>query len=633
MSGITHLFEPIKVGGVELKNRMMMLALTTFYGNQGKVSERYKDFYAERAKGGVGLISVGILYPSDIGPASYGGLSIAHDQSIPGLRELTHMIHTHGAKAAGQLGLQYKWRGGEVVGPSQIVTRRDLAPPRPLTVQEIHQIVDEFGDGAKRARQAGFDFIELHAGIGYFINRFLSPLTNKRTDAYGGSADNRMRLLLEIIDSAKNKAGHDYPLICRISGDEFMQGGNALEESKQISRRLEDAGVQCISVQAGWHEAPVPLIHQSVPPGAYVYQAEEIKGAVNVPVVAAYRINDPLLADKILAKGEADLIGLARALIADPEFPAKAREGRLDEIRRCIACCHCLDLVLSDKPMACTVNAMAGREAEYIIRPASRPKRVFVIGGGPAGMEAASRAAQRGHQVTLWERRNELGGQLLLAAIPPFKAELANLRKYLIGQVERCGVRIKMGVEATASSLQEERPDAVIVATGADPITPEIPGVERENVVTAFDVLSGCADAGQNVIVLGGGMVGCETAELLASKGKKVTILEMLGRIGNDIGMTTRWVIIQRLREAGIKMETEAKASEITDKGVRVVRRGSSEFFDGDTVVLAVGVSSNKKLAQELEGMFADIHTIGDCVEPGRFGQAIEGGLRVAREL
>jgi NADPH-dependent 2,4-dienoyl-CoA reductase/sulfur reductase-like enzyme len=324
---------------------------------------------------------------------------------------------------------------------------------------------------------------------------------------------------------------------------------------------------------------------------------------------------------------------MARALIADPELPNKANEGRLEDIRRCIACCHCLDQIMEDKPLACAVNARCGREAEYTIGTAARARKVFVIGGGPAGMEAARVAALRGHRVTLWEKGNQLGGQLRLAAVPPGKDEINSLTAYLSGQVSKLGVKVNLGQEATAQAIERGKPDAVIVASGATPIIPDIPGVRGANVVTALEVLGGTRQVGERVVVIGGGMVGCETAELLAQQGKKVTVLEMLGRIGSDIGRTTRWVVLQRLGKAGVRTETKAKVEEITDKGVRAKRDGSSEFFEADSVVLAVGFQASQALAKGLEGKVAELHMIGDCTEPRRIAQAIESGLRVAREL
>lgn len=639
MTELAHLFQPIKVGSMELKNRLVFLAVMTGYSAGYEVTERLKAFYAERARGGTALLTTGILPPSSLGSPFGAMTGIFADRFIPGLRQFTDEVHRNGARFAAQLGLQYYWAKSEdspmeEVAPSAVATRR-APPPREFTIEEIEQMVDDFSEAARRARDAGFDAVEFHAGIGYMINRFLSSCTNKRSDRYGGSLEGRARFLLEIVESTKKKAGADYPIICRISADEFMEGGNTLDDSRRIAAMLEQAGVACLSIQAGWHECPRPLVHMSVPRGAFVYQAEEIKRAVSIPVVAAYRINDPVLADDILARGQADLIGMARPLIADPSLPQKASQGRLDEIRTCIACGHCLDTVMTGMSMACAINPMVGHEAEYTVEPAREQRRVFVIGGGPAGMEAAAIAAQRGHQVALWERGQRLGGNLIPAAVPQYKAEIRELIRYLEGQVQRSGVEVHLGEEASADTVLQTRPDAVVVATGAQAKLPDLPGFDRPNVATAIDVLMGRREVGQNVIVVGGEMVGCEVADYLAEQGKRVTLLARRHRVGDDVGRTTRWVIVKRLGDLGVHMETQINVLEVTDDGVRCVHKESGEeiAFAGDSVVLAVGMAPDDALSQALDGKVPALYSIGDCAQGEKIVDAIEGGFRVGREL
>lgn len=634
MAKLKKLFEPINIGTLRLENRLVMLGIQTLYGANDQVTERYRNFLVERARGGVGLIIASIFYPADVG--QIGGIGIYHDHFIPGLRSLTDAIHGNGGKVAAQICIQYHWRRdssvpAEVVAPSAVTTRPGTSP-RALTLDEIRLLVKQFGEATGRAQQAGFDAVEFVAGIGYLINRFLSPLTNQRTDEYGGSLENRARFLLEIIDNARRKVGKDYPIICRVSGEEFMKGGQKLEDVQKIASILEQAGIQALNVQAGWHESPVPLIHTSVAPGAFVYLAEGIKKVVNIPVIAAYRISSPALAEEIVAQGKADMVGMARALIADPELPNKARQGRFQDILPCIACCRCLDTIFQDKPMVCSVNPRVGREAEFAIKRASPPKKVFVIGGGVAGMEAARVAALRGHQVTLFEKADRLGGHLLEAAIPPFKSEIKALNDYLVAQVQKGGVDLKLGKEVSPRDIVEKAPDAVIVATGSEPLIPPIPGVEKSIVATALDVLSGRRSVGDRVIVVGGGMVGLETAEFLAQQGKKVTILEMLERLGSDIERVTRWVVVGRIHRAGVKAETKTKVVEITDTGVKASRDGVSTTFEADSVVLAVGFKPNAGLAEALRGKVPAVYSVGDCVEPRKIAQAIEDGFKAALE-
>lgn len=642
MTQFTHLFEPTKVGNVELKNRMVMLAIGTGYPEpDGTVGDRFINFYVERAKGGVGLIIVPFA-PFDMAIPVIPGLYDA--RFIPGARRLTDAVHAYGTKIAPQFLGQYFWVNKEngsfeFIAPSPVFNRMIGATPKALTLEEIHLLVDEYGEAGRRAREAGFDAIELHLGIGYLLNRFISPCTNKRTDEYGGSLENRMRFPLEIIARIHKRAGEDYPIICRVSADEFMKGGHTLEDSKKVVSILETAGVQAMDVEAGWHECPEPLVVMSVPRGAFVYLAEEIKKVVNVPVVAAYRINNPELAEQILADGKADLIGLGRALLADPEFPNKAREGKSDEIRSCIACSNCLDNLLTGyksgtvSPAFCSLNPRMGKEVECAIEPARVVKRVLIVGGGPGGMEAARVAALRGYQVTLCERAEKLGGQLSVACLPPYKDELGCLIESMATQVKKAGVEVRLNTEVTPEAVEKENPDVVILATGATPAIPDVPGVKQGNVVTAVDVLTRREAVGETAIIIGGGMVGCETAEFSAALGKKVTIVEMLPKIGSDYGATYRHVVLRRMRKTGIKMETNVMVEGITDRGVKAKRDGHAKFFSGDTVVLAVGFKPNKELGQKLSGRIPALYSIGDCVEPRRIKEAIEEGFRLAREI
>lgn len=642
MTQFTHLFDPIKVGNVELKNRMVMLAIGTGYPEpDGTVGDCFINFCVERARGGVGLI-ITPFAPFDMAIPVIPGLY--DDRFIPGARRLTDAVHAYGTKIAPQFLGQYFWVNKEngsfeFIAPSAVFNKMIGTTPKALTVEEIHRLVDEYGEAGRRAREAGFDAIELPLGIGYLLNRFISPCTNNRTDEYGGSLENRMRFPLEIIDRIHRQAGEDYPIICRVSVEEFMEGGHTLEDSKKVVSILEAAGVKAIDVEAGWHECPVPLVAMSVPRGAFVYLAEEIKKVVNVPVVAAYRINTPELAEQILAQGKADLIGLGRALLADPEFPNKAKEGRSDEIRTCIACSNCLDNLLTGyksgtvPPAFCSVNPRMGKEAEYTIEPARVVKKVLVVGGGPGGMEAARVAALRGHQVTLCEKGEELGGQLRVACLPPYKDELGSLIKNMASQVRTAGVEVRLNTEVTLELVEKENPDVLILAIGAMPLIPDIPGVGQDNVVTAVDVIMRREDVGETAIVVGGGMIGCEAAEFLAAAGKKVTIVEMLPKIGSDYGATYRHVVLRRLREIGIKMETNVMVEEITDRGVKAKRDGAVEFFSGDTVVLAVGFKPIKGLGEKLSGKVPAPYSIGDCVEPRRIKEAIEEGFVLAREI
>ena len=645
MHQFNYLFTPIDVGTMEIRNRIVMLPLTTgFCENDETVGNRFITFYAERAKGGVGLIIVPfspVIAGSPMEPGLY------EDRFIPDVRRLTNTIHAYGAKIAAQLITSYHviLNDGvpEVVGPSPVLNQMMRCTPRPLTVEEIQRIVKEYGQAARRARQGGFDAVEVLVGGGYLLNRFLSPISNKREDEYGGSLENRMRIILEVIESMRREVGKDFPIGCRLNVEEQMEGGHTIEDSREVVRILEKAGIQMINIYTGWHEAPVPTVQASLPKGAFAHLAEKVKGWVSIPVIAANRINDPLVAEKILAEGKADLIGMARALLADPGLPNKAREGKVDEIVPCIACSNCLTEILTSykdwgKPVStsCTVNPLAGKEVESVIKPAERSKKVFVIGGGPGGMEAAITAAARGHKVTLYDRGNELGGKLLIASLPPYKDEIKSLVKSLAIRTEKAGVEIRLKSKAGSKTIEEGKPDVLILAAGAKSLIPPIPGVDGRNVVLAEDVLTGRKTVSGNVLVVGGGMVGCETAEFLIENIKditQVTVLEMLNRMADTVSPTYRPFFLTRLKKAGIKMETNTTVQEITQQGVTVNQKGVTTFIKGDFVVLAVGYTSNHPINEKIKEEIPEVYSIGDCVKPRMIKEAIEEGFWIGRKI
>ncbi|MBN1614678.1 MAG: FAD-dependent oxidoreductase [Deltaproteobacteria bacterium] len=642
MTELKHLFSPLRVGSMELKNRIVLLPTALGYAQDGVPSKRLTTYLEERARGGVGCMET----PCSFFPASEGiegtfMLDASDRDHIPAFRKLTDLIHSYGVPIVGQLITLMGWRrekGGpyELVYPSvTAMRRREFLPPREITVEEIGLFVRQHGDAAKILRESGFDAVEVMGGVGAVLSRFMSPLANLRTDDYGGSFEKRMRLPLEIIAEIKKKAGEDFPLLWRYSGHEFMEGGFDVEEAGEIGRCLEKAGVKWLNLQVGWHDSPIPLITKEVPQGHWVYIAERIKKKISIPVMTTYRITDPVMADRIVAEGRADLIGMARALFCDPEFPNKAKEGRLDEINRCICCCRCVDQAVGGgKPFEiCSVNPRIGPELDTPLEPAARKKRILVVGGGVAGMEAARVAALRGHQVTLWERSDRLGGLLDWAMVPPNKTELRYVLDYLGNQLRRLGVDVRVLKEATAEAVIMEKPGAVVVATGSHPIVPLIPGIEGPNVVLALDVLAGKADVGQRVVIVGGGKIGCETAQHLLTKGKTITIVEMLAKIGVDIGASERFITVNGLRQAGVALEPNAKVVEITPEGVKTLREGSEVTFEGDTVVISVGMEATKDLEKALRGKVDEIYAVGDCVEPKRIGDAIKAAYLTARDI
>jgi len=625
---------------MQLKNRIVLLPMA-LYANNGYPSDRQTRFLVERAQGGAGVVCMP-LNPLPKGFEFSGNMTcdLTEDIYVKPLRELVSRIHDCGAPVVGQLITLIFWRRDgtsplEIVGPSEVALRPRAHKPRALTVEEIHLFTRQYAEAALRAREAGFDAVEIMGGIGGTISRFMSPIANQRTDEYGGSFENRMRFPLEIMEQCRAAAGRDYTLLWRYSGHEFVDGGYGVEEACEIGRALEKAGAGWLNLQVGWHDTTTPLVTKEVPQGHFVYIAEKIKNSVNIPVVTGYRITDPEMADRIIAEGKADLIGMARALISDPELPNKAEAGRLHAINRCICCCRCLDQGLAQhQPLeVCSVNARVGDEILTDIKPASRAKKILVIGGGPCGMEAARVAALRGHTVTLWEKSNRLGGLLHYAKAPAGKWEIGYLIDYLDNQLRELKVKVVLNREADSSSIINEGADAVILATGSKPCIPNIPGIDGAGVITALEVLSGEKKAGGKVLVIGGGTIGCEIAEMLAAEGKKLTILEMLPKIGMDIGPTERFIMLSSLRGKGVDLQVAAQATGISGAGVEAACAGTTRLFEADTVILATGMQPDNDLSTGLAGKLPEVYSIGDCVEPKRIGEAVKDAYRVALKL
>ena len=633
MVKLEKLFEPARIGKVELKNRIVMAPMIANYAtNKGEVTERIKNYYEERAKGGVGLITVAggnvdtktKAYPLQLG--------IYADRLIPGLKELTKVIHAYGAKVSIQMAhsagrAPLKIDEAQPVRPSYVAQEW----PTELTTNEIENVIEDYTRGTIRAKEAGFDLIEIGCAHGGLLEQFLLPQTNKRTDEYGGDLEGRTRIICELIRRIKEKVAKHFPIICRISGNGIV---HPIEDAKNIARILERAGVDGLHVTESPSRQMVSIPPMAIPRGCFAPLAEGIKEVINIPVICVGRINDPLVAEEILQGRKADFVALGRALLADPELPNKAAKGELDEIRRCVACNQgCFDRLEAGLAITCAQNASVGKEKEYEIKVTKTPKKVMVVGGGPGGMEAARVAALRGHNVTLYEKDSELGGLLILAAKPPHKDEIRNEINYLKHQVEKINIKVELQKEVTPELIKEINPDVVIIGTGAIPIVLKIPGVDRKSIYTANDVLTGKAETGENITVVGGGFIGCETAEFLAEKGKRVTIVEMLERMGTGIGSIYRLFLMDRLRGYGVKMLTKTKIMEITERGIIVEAEGEDKTIEADTIVYAVGMEPNKDLFKKLEGKIPELYAIGDCVEPRKSFEAIHEGSEIAHKI
>lgn len=642
MESFQKLFEPGYISKLRLKNRLTRAAMYTAFGAlDGSVTERIIRHYCELAQGGAGLVIVEFSYiDTKSSKSNYCQLSVADDEYIPGLAWLAMTIKQNGARA----GLQISHAGGQryVTTPSKKVPSRVAweaiyskgdSPPEELTFEEIREVVENFGDAALRAKKACFDMVEVHGCHGYLISEFLSPITNMRTDRYGGTLENRMHFLIEIIENIRKKVGSDYPLSVRLNGSEYLEGGITIDETIETAKVLEQNGVNVVHISGGTHQNSDTLVVPTYwPLGYHVWAAEKVKKAVGIPVIASGSITTPGLAEEILKNMRADFISLARPLLADPHFPKKAQEGRSEDIAPCIRC----NYGCQGRPegaVTCAVNIAAGRENDFRIKKAIKPKRVTVIGGGPAGMEAARVATMMGHEVTLFEKRM-MGGMLIEASVPEFKADIRLLIKYLSVQLEKLGVKI-INTEANAEVIKKSGANTVIIAAGATQIVPDVPGAGKNIVVEAMEVLNG-AKVGKEVLVVGGGLIGCETALFLAEQKKKVTIVEILDQILPEVQVvSSRKALVESLDKQSVTIKTNTRLEEITDDGIIVSdMEGRKSKLKGDAVVFALGLKADDKLYNQLISLpDIDVYCVGDYVEPRKIYDAIHEGHLIARNL
>jgi len=662
------LFEPIFINKLQIKNRFYMPAMHLNMAKNYFVTDKLLAFYRERAKGGVGIITVGYATVDELS-GSTGFIGAHLDEHIEGLSKLAEVIKSEGARACVQLNHAGRYMhsfmlgGKQPVAPSAIASKFTKETPRELTVEEIKGIIKKFADAAYRVKKAGFDAVEVLSGTGYLISEFLSPLTNKRDDEYGGSLENRMRFGLEVVQAIREKVGKDFPLIVRINGNDLMEGGLTKEETLTYAQKLESVGVDALNVNVGWHEAMIPQIVTKVPRGVYAYLARAVKEKVSIPVIACHRINDPVTAEELIADGFCDMVSTGRALIADPYFPKKVFEGREKDIIHCTACAQgCFDNLFKMKSVECLCNPKAGHETERVVQKAAKPLKLLIVGGGAAGMMAALTASEAGHDVTLYEKEATLGGQLNIAGVPGGREEFKVLSEDLSWQVTKSGVKLKLNTEVSEDIIEKEKPDFVILATGAVPVKPPIKGIDLPNVFDAWDVLKNNPLVGRNVVVIGGGAVGVETALFLAEKGtlpaeavkfllihrvekpeylyelsvkgtKNVTIIEMLPEIGTNFGKSTRWVMLQDLLRHKVNVLTGKKVTEIKEKSVLFSEDGDMKEIAADSVVIAVGSKPYNPLEELLIKKNIKYTVVGDAKKVGFAFDAVHSGFEAARKL
>jgi 2,4-dienoyl-CoA reductase (NADPH2) len=665
------IFDPIVINQLNIKNRIYMPAMHLGMAVDYEVSDSLVEFYAERARGGAGLICVGYATVDELS-GNTTNIGAHRDAFIPGLTRLANAINANGARSAVQLNhagrynFSFFLNGQQPVAPSAIASRMTKETPHALTLDEIQQIINNFAQAAGRVQAAGFDAVEILSGTGYLISEFLSPLTNQREDDYGGDLNNRMRFGLEVMQAIRCAVGTDYPVIVRMNGNDFMVDGQDRQELQVYAQALQAQGhVDALSINVGWHEARVPQITTAVPRGAFAYLARAIKTQVTIPVIYGHRVNDPATARELILDDMCDMVAMGRSLIADPYLPEKTRQSHEKQIVHCVACAQgCFDNLFKLKSVECLCNPRAGHEGECPEAVKTEtPKTIMVVGGGAAGMRAALTASERGHVVHLYEASRQLGGQLYLAAAPPGRGEFAELARDLAVQVGLSPVNIHLSTVVDEALIQSNPPDHIIIATGARPITPPIPGIESANVVQAWDVLRNRVRTGRKVVIIGGGAVGVEVALFLAEKGtlsgetlkflmvnkaepmdelynlaingtKEVLLIEMIDRIGEGLGKTTRWTLMQDMKRANVQAMTVTKALEISPQGVKVATaEGNTLEIPADTVVLGVGSQSHNPLSEPLARLGIPTTTVGDADQVATAFEAMHSGFKAGMAL
>lgn len=674
MSDYPHLLAPLDLGFTTLKNRVLMGSMHTGL-EETKDWNRVATFYAKRAAGGVGLIVTGGMAPNREGGVFPGAAGLFSDQDIANHRIVTDRVHDAGGKIAMQIlhAGRYAY-GPECVSASAVKSPISPFPPKELDEAGIEKQIIDMVTAGVRAQQAGYDGVEVMGSEGYFLNQFLVTHTNKRDDGWGGSYENRMRLPVEVVRRIREAVGSEFILIYRLSMIDLIPNGSTWQEVVQLAKAIEAAGATIFNTGIGWHEARIPTIATSVPRRAFSWVTKKLMGEVSIPVITSNRINTPQTAEDVLSDGCADMVSMARPFLADPNFVAKAAAATADLIAPCIACNQaCLDHTFSGKLTSCLVNPLACAETELLITPTGSPKTVAIVGAGPAGLATALTAADRGHKVTLFEKSNELGGQLNMAKQVPGKEEFWGLVDYYKAQITRHDITLMLGAAATAADLT--RFDEVIVATGVNPRDPEIPGQDGPNVLSYIDVLRGKADVGKRVVVVGAGGIGFDVSEFLVTddsptenlaewleewgvadpqvhrggvspKGpqpeppaRQVTLLQRKSeKLGRRLGKTTGWIHRATLQMKGVKMVGGVNYERITDEGLYVSfgeARENPELIEADTIVLCAGQVPERSLADELQTMGKPCHVIGgaDVASELDAKRAIDQGTRLAAAL
>jgi len=672
-----NLAAPLQLKHNELKNRVIMGSMHTRLETLPNGNARLAKFYTERARGGVGLIITGGHSPNEQGLLEPDGPILNNKEQLKEHREITSAVHEAGAKICLQIlhGGRYA-RLPENVAPSPIRSPINPVTPRELTVEEVDQTISDFVNCARLAEEAGYDGVEIMGSEGYLINQFTAARTNRRDDKWGGSLENRHRLPNEIIRAVRKETSPKFIVMYRISSLELVDNSATGEEIISLAKDVEHAGADIISTGVGWHEARIPTIAYMVPRGAWTFAPRRIKDAVSIPVVASNRLNTPATVEKILSDGDGDLVYLARPFLADPEFVNKALDNRADDINVCIGCNQaCLDFIFRAKAATCLVNPRAGSELEIEITKAEHKKRIAVIGGGAAGMAAASLAAERGHDVTLYETSDRLGGQILLAREVPGKEEFNEMLRYYMRQLDTHNVNIQMNTRADLKTIETGKFDEIIIASGVHPRHPDIEGIDHPSVATYPDILSGRKRAGDKIAIIGMGGIGFDMAEFLAApainengadpierflnewgvdrglsapgglspdgpkhtpSARDITLLQRSAtKPGRSLGVTTGWALMASLKMRGVKFANDLTYDHIDDDGLHINRDGKLELIPADTIIVCAGQESERSIINELKSLRLPIHIIGGAKEAGELDalRAISEAFHLAAKI
>jgi 2,4-dienoyl-CoA reductase (NADPH2) len=671
MSLYPTLLSPLDLGFTTLPNRVLMGSMHIGLEEAERGFERMAAFYAERARGGVGLIVTGGIAPSERACSFPGGAKMTTEAEAEQHREITSAVHAAGGRIAMQILHFGRYaHHPDLVAPSALKAPISGFTPNALTDEQVEETVEEFVRAAELARLAGYDGVEIMGSEGYLINEFIVSATNHRTDRWGGSYENRIRFPVEIVRRVRERVGSDFILIYRLSMLDLVPGGSTLEEVVTLAKEIEAAGATIINTGIGWHEARIPTIATSVPRAAFTWVTEKVRGAVSVPLVTSNRINTPEVAEEVLASGRADMVSMARPFLADPEFVAKAAAGRADAINTCIGCNQaCLDHIFSLQITSCLVNPRACHETELVLSPTRTRKRVAVVGAGPAGLACSVTAAERGHAVTLFDTADEIGGQLNVARRVPGKEEFNETLRYFRTRLAELDVELRLSTRADAGTLDGF--DEIVLATGVEPRTPAIPGTDHPNVVSYLDVLRDGAPVGDRVAIVGAGGIGFDVAEFLTDGGDAAsldaeTFFRQWGvdtayaergglraperpktprtvhlvqrrttKVGAGLGKTTGWIHRTELRHRGVEMIAGASYDLIDDEGLHLTVDGERRVLPVDTVVLCAGQEPRRELYEELRAAGGPVHLIGgaDVAAELDAKRAIRQGTELAAAL